>query len=143
MRPLKAGRRKAGRRHRLVPGLLLTVVVNLSVQPCAMALGSGHDCARCPPAHEQPTAGHHGSAVAVDEALCASSPGACEVSGVRVDGRGAQLKFKNSIDLPVAMPNDPGTPLVRRPIRCRTVVDPPEPAGPTPPLHVLFCVYLK
>ncbi|MDH3619287.1 MAG: hypothetical protein OER91_00225 [Gammaproteobacteria bacterium] len=112
--------------RRRVSALLLAVSLNLAILPCAMAfedIEPAHDC--CP------------SEIQLEASDC------CALDDVSVDSRGGAAKLSDSPDF-VALP------AVSRPqaldpafARHLTVVDPPDPPGNTPPLHKLFCVYLR
>lgn len=127
-----------------VLGLLAAVWLNLALQPCAMAMEADHDCPHCPPAHEHEMMAHHGHGEAKAEAPCASLEAPCgELDDVSMDGRSGQLKVKDTVELPVAIAHEPATSTVTAGERCNYATGPPQRAGLSPPLHVLFCVYLK
>jgi hypothetical protein len=127
-------------------GLFVAVWLNLALQPCAMALESmqDKDCAHCPPAQMQEHGGMHASMV--DEMPCADAATDCSFSeDLNHDGRSGQLKLKDAqIDTPVAIApreftlfNGSPASFQLRP-RYASVH-----AAASPPLNVLYCVYLK
>jgi len=127
-----------------VLGLFVAVWLNLALQPCAMALEVDHDCPHCPPAHEHEMASHHGHGGSKAEAPCASMQSQCgELDDVSLDGRTGQLKVKDVIELPVAVTYDLPAPAVAVARQIRYSTGPPHNGGVSPPLNVLFCVYLK
>ena len=119
--------------------LLAVIWLNTAVLPCAMALESGdHDCPHCPPAEEHAMAGHHGGGHEHHEARksCAESQ-CCDVDEATLESRTS----KYLPDVTVAS-SSPALDLPSRPERHSTALDPPDTPGTSPPLHVLFCVYL-
>jgi hypothetical protein len=140
--------------------VFVLVCLNLVVQPCAMALGSveDHDCPRCPPSHtgERSKHGMHGHEMgrhdmaghdmAPSEMPCATGATDCSLADeFNYDGRAVKLELKDSPnDLPIAI--HPQAALVRtmQPAKHvgwhRTRSPPP---GPSAPLNVIYCVYLK
>lgn len=143
MNPFQSDSRKLKTRRRLLPALLAAVVVNLAIQPCAMALGLNDGCAHCPPAEESAMPMHRGHELAPDEAPCASSPGACDLTGASIDGRTVQLKVKDTGELPVALLADVAALVVPSPHDSPHSLVPPDIPGSAPPVRVLYCVYLK
>ena len=136
-------RRKPAALKRNLLGLLSVLWLNMAVLPCAMAFSTDdHDCPHCPPADEQPMAGHvgHGDVAGPD---CASIGSSCADGGAAsVDTRGNPLKVRDAGDDEVFV----GFALATVPARTTTVItacaDPPDPPGTSVPRHVLFCVYL-
>lgn len=127
-----------------VLGLFAAVWLNLALQPCAMALEADHDCPHCPPAHEHEMAAHHGHGDAQADEPCASMQSQCgELDDASLDGRSGQLKLKDAVELPLAIAHDSIAPAVIVAERCNYSTGPPRHAGLSPPLNVLFCVYLK
>lgn len=143
------------RRHktpwtRRVLGLFVVVWLNLALQPCAMAMGGGddHDCPHCPPSHTQKHDGHAmASSDAGREMPCATGATDCSVlDDYNYDGRSAQVKVKD-------VPSEPLVTLFPSALfladaRPNLVVahTPPSinhPPGPSLPLNILYCVYLK
>ena len=115
---------RLGRRR--VSALLLMVSLNLAILPCAMALEvaeSAHDC--CPPE------------IQLEAAEC------CTLDDVSIDTRSGSLKPYDSPEL-AALPASAAT-RDRLPAFAEYVpiVEPPGPPGKPPPLHKLFCVYLR
>jgi hypothetical protein len=125
-------------------GLFAAVWLNLALQPCAMAMEGDHDCPHCPPAREHEMAGHHGHAVQAEKARCASLDSACgELDDASLDGRTGHIKLKQLGEVPVAI-----TPRLAEfgavpATTIRSSTGPPRCPGRFPPLHVLYCVYLK
>lgn len=130
-------------------GMFVVVWLNLALQPCAMAMGGDddHDCPHCPPSHTQRHEGHEMSSDTMPDhdMPCATGAADCTAFGaVNVDARSGDLKLRDApIDqLDVIVPfavsiADAG------PSRT-AVIEPPWPHPPdsTPPLTVLYCVYL-
>ena len=127
--------------------MLAMLVLNMAVLPCAMAFQGG-DCAHCPPAEQHETghemAAHHSHDEAKPGPSCATvEADCCDELAVNVDTRGSKLESKPTGDVvfvtaglfdssaarPVAVWNNPS--------------GPPETFATSPPLHALFCVYLK
>lgn len=132
---------------RMATGRLLGVLgvfwLNLVVAPCAMALGTEHDCPHCPPEMSDEMAAHHGHHQDSAGSGCDALMSDCDDLGNYAnEGRFAQLKAKDKTD-PVAMapPTLPDTPLAIARVGTATVV-PPDPVGAFPPLHLLNCVFL-
>ena len=124
-------------------GLFVAVWLNLALQPCAMAYQvEDEDCPRCPPAQTHEHGGMHGN---MDHKMpCAGGLSDCAIGeDLNVDARGDQLKVKDapgdaavtSHELLVQFP--PPMHATRLP-RYASVY-----SGAPPPLHVLYCVYLK
>jgi len=109
-----------------------------------MALERDHDCPHCPPAQEHEMAMHHGHDAAADQAPCASLQVQCgDLDEFSVDGRNGQLKIKDVVELPVAIASDIVDPVSASYRHTYRSTDPPFLAGASPPLRVLYCVYLK
>ena len=103
--------------------VLLAFWLNLALLPCAMALevpDEGHDC--CPPTIE------------MQQVDC------CDLDDVTLDKRDG--KFEGSDDVPVTM-TDSAWPSLQTLSSNWQAVKPPDPGNHSPPLHELFCVYLK
>ena len=136
-------RRKPAALKRNLLGLLSVLWLNMAVLPCAMAFGvDDHDCPHCPPADEQPMAGHNGHG---DEAGpdCASVGSSCADGGaVSVDTRGNPLKVSDAGDDEVFVGFALVSTLAQPTTAFTASVDPPDPPGTSVPRHVLFCVYL-
>jgi len=126
-----------------VLGLLAIVWLNMAILPCAMAFQGDEDCPHCPPAEDQEMASHHEHGEASAETSCATSqPDCCDAMAASVDVRGSKLEFKPASDVV----------LITAPVPTRLptsvlghrhgALDPPRIVGSSPPLHVLFCVYL-
>jgi len=94
--------------------------------PCAMALevaAPAHDC--CP------------SEIQLEASGC------CTLDDVSVDARAGTVKPYESPDLavlPATVVAPDFDPAVARNV---PIVEPPDPPGNPPPLHKLFCVYLR
>lgn len=115
---------RLGRRR--VSALLLMVSLNLAILPCAMALEAAepvHDC--CPPE------------IQLEASEC------CALDDVNVDARTGTLKPYDSPEfaaLPAIAPRHDRDPTFAEYV---PVVEPPGPPGNPPPLHKLYCVYLR
>lgn len=131
-----------------VLGMFVVVCLNLALQPCAMAMGGDqdHGCPHCPPPESQAHHGHHGStAEAVDQTHCATVGDDCSLGDdLNYDGRNAQVKLKDlPIDTPLAIGDLFATATAARFVDVGGVYPTrsPPPAS-SPPLNVLYCVYL-
>lgn len=105
---------------------------------------SDHDCPHCPPVDEQQMAGRHSHG-----AEQAQLPGAttesqcCDLDEASIDTRAGKLKVKDSADVEFfALPAITESPIWHT-AHVATAADPPDIYGSSPPLHVLYCVYLK
>ena len=89
-------------------------------------------------------AGHDGHSATPAELPCATTVSqCCDVGAASVDSRPGKLKVKDSVDVEFfALPA-----IAELPIwysgHVSTAADPPDIHGNSPPLHVLYCVYLK
>ena len=128
--------------------MFVVVCLNLALQPCAMAMGGelDHDCPHCPPSESQRHHGHHGSTVEeVDQTPCASAADDCSLGDdFNYDGRNTQVKLKDlPNDVPFAISDLIDTVAAARFVDlqgiCPTRSPPPD---SSPPLNVLYCVYL-
>ncbi|MGI9235536.1 MAG: hypothetical protein ACR2RD_18035 [Woeseiaceae bacterium] len=106
------------------------------------------DCAHCPPAeqHEKDhkMAAHHGHDEARAEPDCATvQSDCCDEVATSVDSRGGKIEWKSASDAVfVTAPLTDNCEL--RPFALwRSSSGGPHIGGNSPPLHVLFCVYLK
>ena len=142
----RAGRRISGARSALAVSAV--VLLNLVLQPCALALESGGQCPNCPPATDHSVTAHHGGAnpSAGLDIACATSGFDCMLVGdYSHDGRDGHFKAKDAPDNPspaviqtgLALPN-PARSMLQNFDRYSLAVP-----GAAPPLHVLYCVYLK
>jgi hypothetical protein len=146
--PVSKPKRIPGARRAL--GFLVVVWLNLALQPCAMALdGDGdHGCPHCPPEMDHSgMSGHAGGSHPTSPGVpCAVDAFDCMLADdYSHDGRGGQKTLKDAPDsgsaailqTRILVPD-----LRREPspgaVRYRFVAP-----GTSPPLNVLFCVYLK
>jgi hypothetical protein len=131
---------------------LLLVWLNLVVTPCAMAIEVEHSCPHCPPAHMQAmggheghaTKGHQGHAEASEAPSCSAvQSDCCDMAAASVDSRGGKPGEDHPSHGSLAPP-PAYTGLLDDVRHYRATLDahPPEPPGASPPLRVLFCVYL-
>ena len=134
---------------RSVFGLFVAVWLNLSLQPCAMAMGGDddHDCPHCPPGHTQEHDGHDlaSSEAAGRDMPCATGAADCNaLDDYNYDGRSAQLKVKD-------VPADPLVALLPSALCLANAQPglvayvPPDinhPPRVSVPLNILYCVYL-
>lgn len=131
-------------------GLFVLAWLNIALQPCAMAMGGddSDDCPRCPMSHTGQHNDHSTSAPAKVERTmpCASDVDDCNpLETINVDSRTASYKLKDMpSDLPVAML--PSATLLAdadyREVRDASSIK-YRPPDNSPPLNVLYCVYLK
>ena len=124
-------------------GVLAVFWFNLAVAPCAFALGTGHDCAHCPPQHAGHTSAQHEHNQDMAGTGCATMLSDCgDVGAIVNDGRHAQPKLKDRVELvpmvPPAFPAAAPAPV----FVVATAADPPDPDGTFPSLHLLNCVFL-
>ena len=140
---------------RSVLGVFVVVLLNLVVQPCAMALGgmSDHDCPNCPPSHADEHAHHAmqgndmaGHQMAPSEMPCATDATNCSLAEeLNYDGRTVKLEPKDSpSDSPIAIHPAVVNVLAQRPAETTGWYNSRSPP-PTPsvPLNIRNCVYLK
>lgn len=128
---------------RRVLGVVVTLWVCLGIQPCAVAAVSDAGCPHCPTDQEReiPAAHDHGAAKA--EAPCVTAQvDCCDAGQSTIDGRLAKHELKNAGDISVAISTSEPIFPVRLDTCSDGVVDPPDRAGTSIPLHVLYCVYL-
>ena len=133
---------------RSVFGLLGILWLNMAVLPCAMAFQGDEDCAHCPPAEEHENhhsmAAHHDHEQAAAEPSCATMPvDCCDVVTANVDARGGKLDYKPAADAAIAAAPLASDGNCRQAATGQAAADPPDIAGSSPPLRVLYCVYLK
>lgn len=152
-----SARRSPAALRRKVLGLLTVLWLNMAVLPCAMAFESSEPCPHCPPAaeHEMPShrghvdaehemPSHHGHGDADARPSCATKQAeCCDLAEASVNSRGSNPEFKPASDVVIIT-----APTFARVPTSTTVLaghacDPPDIAGSSPPLHVLFCSYLK
>jgi hypothetical protein len=103
-----------------------------------------HDCPHCPPAQTHEHGDMHGSMD--DKMPCADGAADCSIEeDWSHDARGAQSKLKDvPVEIPVAIaPQELNTHLYRPAGLAGPPGYSPVRAGAPPPLHVLYCVYLK
>ncbi|MDH3490426.1 MAG: hypothetical protein OEM20_00310 [Gammaproteobacteria bacterium] len=137
-------RRKPGSLKRRVLGLLAVLWLNTALLPCAMAFESSQNCPHCPPVEEQQMASHHGHGEVDAKPSCATAQlECCDLAAASIDTRGSNLQFKPTSDVVfIAAPVAANLP-ARESVQQRVASDPPDISGTSPPLHVLYCVYLK
>ncbi len=130
------------RRHSVL-GLAAVLWLNMAILPCAMAFQSADMCVHCPPPDEQETVSHHGhGAVEVDPSGATTQLECCDLEEAKVDSRVSKPEAKPaSVVVFVTAPAMAELP-TRTTGQRHCTVDPPALSGSSPPLHVLFCVYL-
>lgn len=140
-------RGKASSLRRGVLALLSVLWLNMAVLPCAMAFQGDDDCPHCPPAEQHgekhAMAAHHGHGQAEARPSCATEQTeCCDVIAASIDARSGKLDYKPASDavFVTAPPPDHSSP--RLAAMGHAATDPPDIVGSSPPLHVLFCVYL-
>ena len=126
-------------------GLFVAVWLNLAMQPCAMAYeADDHDCPHCPPSQTHDHGDMQGS---MDHTMpCADGAADCTIDeDWNHDTRGAKSKLKDvPAEIPVAIaPQELNAQLYRPTGSSGPTSCSPAQAGASPPLHVLYCVYLK
>ncbi len=105
---------------------LLAVFLNLALVPCSMAIEvveEGHDC--CPPE------------------LKLEAQECCELDDASVDSRSGTHEHDGSPDLDALATGEPADVSAFSAARFLASSDPPDPPGPSVPLHKQHCVYLK
>ena len=120
------GHRRAISTSRGAASVVLAVLLNLALVPCTMAfevVEEGHDC--CPPK------------LKYEPQEC------CELDDASVDARGGLQKPDVKPDCESLSAGVPATAAAFSPARFLASSDPPDPPGPTVPLHKRHCVYLK
>jgi len=137
-------RRKPAAPKRSVLGLLAVLWLNMAVLPCAMAFESDEPCPHCPPAEDHQMASHHGHGGVDAVPTCATAQSeCCDLAAASIDTRGSKLKFKSASDIVlITAPLKPVLP-ARASVQRHVASDPPDIFGTSPPLHILYCVYLK
>ncbi|MBT8102371.1 MAG: hypothetical protein KJO95_05335 [Gammaproteobacteria bacterium] len=118
----------------------------MAVAPCAMAFESDDPCPHHAPAEEHGMASHHGhdghGEVDTRPSCATVQPECCELAAASIDTRGNTLQFKSVSD--IVLITAPLTAVLpsRAAVQRHSASDPPDISGSSPPLHVLFCVYL-
>lgn len=133
----------AAPRKRSVLGLAAVLWLNMAVLPCAMAFQSADMCLHCPPPDEHEVSAHHGHGgdQASNSGVTIQSD-CCDQDEPKVDARVSKLEAKPaSVVIFVTAPAMAELPALTSGQRYCTA-DPPGLSGSSPPLHVLFCVYL-
>jgi len=140
-------------RARWALGLFAIVWCNLALQPCAMAFGadSDADCTHCPPSETRGHSQHGEHAVShshdssSNEAPCDLVAANCFVADeFSYEGRIGKANFKDAIkDATVFVFVDahPVQRLAEGADSDRQEIQLPPP-GASPPLNILYCVYL-
>jgi len=139
-----ADTRKARSANRKVLGLLAVVCLNLAIQPCAIAMAGDVECTHCPPAADSAMAGHHDHHASAESAgaPCATLVAPCDdPHNATLDQRGGQAKFHGDTSAAPAyeLPAIPD-------VRDASIVATNGPPGDTrasPPLNLIYCVFLK
>jgi hypothetical protein len=141
---------KARARRPGVLALLAVLWLNMAILPCAMAFPGDEDCPHCPPAEQHEM--HHGMAasqghdhgqVEVKPSCSTTQAECCDVVTGSVDARGGKLDYKPTSDIACATAPFPGRSSCRLAAVRQSAVDPPDIVGSSPPIHILYCVYLK
>lgn len=139
---------------RRVVGIFVVVWLNLALQPCAMAMGGGddHDCPHCPTSHTRQHDGHEmssdemkGHEMTGHDMPCAMGAADCSVLDTAyIDSRTGQFKLKDGpSDLPATL--IPSAPWLANTSAERVTLVAPfatDSPGTSPPLNILYCVYL-
>lgn len=136
-------RRKPAANRPKVLGLIAMVWLNMVILPCAMAFQGAELCPHCPPAGEHEMAGHHGHGeIQSEPAGTVVQSECCDQQEASVDARSAKLQANPASEVVfVTAPATTGLP-ARATAERHCAADPPGLSGVSPPLHVLFCVYL-
>lgn len=135
-------RRPAAATARLL-GAVIVAWVNMAVAPCAMAFGGEPDCPHCPPAQESEAAAHHGDHGDDVKAGCDSLQSQCDdADQFSFDGRNTNNTAKAKVDLPLGIPVLVPELCIERTAFMSSAVDPPPLDATSPPLHILYCVFL-
>lgn len=125
-------------------GLLTVLWLNMAVLPCAMAFESDTSCAHCPPADEHDITSHHShSEVQVDPTCATLRSQCCDLEQASVDARGGKIDIKPPSEVVFITAPVIATVPNRTSGRVRRASDPPDIYGSSPPLRILYCVYLK
>jgi len=130
-------------RRRNVLGLVAVLWLNMAVLPCAMAFQTADMCPHCPPDDEHEMAAHHGHGEDPAEPARPAMQGeCCDVEEVNIDARVGKHDAKPASVLVFVMaPAIAELPTLTA-ARLRSATDPPCHSGSSPPLNVLYCVYL-
>jgi len=130
--------------RRKVLGLLSVLWLNMAVLPCAMAFESDEPCPHCPPAEDHQMASHHGHGkVNVTPSCETAQSECCDLAAASIDTRGSNFQIKSTSDVVFIAPPVTAVLPARASVRRHVASDPPDIAGTSPPLHVLYCAYLK
>lgn len=144
MRRAAANRRGTGTANRRGFGVLVLLWLNLAVTPCAVALGSEHDCMHAPPAELHSTTGHEHEHMHQHEAppCDVATVECCEVADAIADRHVKNLKPKNAVDAEWA--GAPHYVELQAPRAAFVTADsdPPDPPFGSAPRHIMFCVFL-
>ncbi|MGI9247767.1 MAG: hypothetical protein ACR2QI_02055 [Woeseiaceae bacterium] len=140
---LDSSRQKPAALRRSVLGLVATLWLNMAVLPCAMAFESDDFCQHCPPAVEHEMASHHGHAEVQAKPSCLTMQSqCCDLEEASIDVRGCKLEVKPTTEAVLITAPAVAKLPSRSPGHVSSALDPPHISGCSPPLHVLFCVYL-
>lgn len=122
-------------------GVFVVCWFNLVVTPCAIAMQVEQGCPHAPALVEQ-ASGHHGHHDTSPVPDCeAMASGCCDFADASLDTRFGKVKDTGD---DVAITSMPWPWLANRPLAAQIVAThPPDPVGFSPPLHKLYCVYLK
>lgn len=137
-------RRKPAALKSKILGLVAVLWLNTVLLPCAMAFESEEPCPHCPPDEDHQMASHHGHGELDAKPSCATALlECCDLAAASIDTRGSNLQFKPTSDIVfIAAPVTTDLP-ARAWVQQQIASDPPDISGTSPPLHVLYCVYLK
>jgi len=123
--------------------LLSVLWLNMAVLPCAMAFESEEPCPHHPSAEDHQMASHHGHGEVDTKRSCATAqPECCDLAAASIDTRGNKLQFKSASDIVLITAPLTSVLPARASVQRHIASDPPDFSGSSPPLHVLFCVYL-
>ena len=137
-------RRKPAALKRKLLGLLSVLWLNMAVLPCAMAFESDEPCPHCPPAEVHQMASQHGYGEVNAKPSCATAQSECfDLAAASIDTRGSNLQVKPTSDVVFIAAPVTAVLSARASVQRHVASDPPDISGASPPLHVLYCVYLK
>jgi len=143
-------RQKSTRRSRSAFALFAVVWLNMALQPCVMALEKvdDHDCPGCPPATGEEISAHgareSGQSKAASSPCMISTAECAQIDSFSHDGRTTTVKAK---DVQSDAPFDVVSSLdalssAQVPATNYRICDSPGLPGNSPPLNILYCVYL-
>ncbi|MDH4126279.1 MAG: hypothetical protein OEW64_05375 [Gammaproteobacteria bacterium] len=126
-------------------GVLLVAWLNLTMLPCALALGQAADSPGGPARQEQTDASHHGHASATQMPGCPTQVAeldCCDAVVLAIGDNGQKFDTKHSDNAAAFVAFDHTTLNAPDLQRHQHPSDAPDICSNSPRLHVFYCVYL-